>query len=50
MHPFRFIKAHPLGFTASAATGMIAGPFALNFLRRTTGVGINLPSYKISRG
>ena len=44
MGPIRFIKAHPIGFILSAATGMIVGPWALSMVRNATGVGVSLPS------
>jgi hypothetical protein len=50
MHPIQFVKNHPVGFTVSALTGMVIGPWALSFLNRTTGVNINVPSYAVKRG
>lgn len=46
MHPFRFVKEHPVGFVTSAAVGMIAGPWALSLVSRYTGLSIGLPSYR----
>jgi hypothetical protein len=44
VRPIQFVKAHPLGFILSAATGMIVGPWALRMLNNATGVGVSLPS------
>ena len=45
MHPFRFVKEHPVGVIVSAAAGMMVGPWVLSLANRYTGVNINLPSY-----
>jgi hypothetical protein len=45
MHPLRFAKEHPVAVVTNMALGMIVGPWVLNMVRSTTGVGINLPRY-----
>ena len=44
MHPIGFVKNHPVGFLCSMAAGMIAGPWLVGTIQRTTGVGISLPN------
>jgi hypothetical protein len=44
MHPFSFIKAHPVAVIISAGAGMIAGPAVLGWINRTTGISVGLPS------
>lgn len=46
MHPIRFVKEHPVGFLASAAVGMIAGPWAMGIVTRYTGLSVGLPSFR----
>jgi hypothetical protein len=41
--PIKFIKYHPLGFTLSALTGMIVGPWVLNTIADKTGITLGLP-------
>lgn len=43
--PIKFIRYHPVGFTMSALAGMIAGPWALSILKRTTGISLGVPSF-----
>jgi hypothetical protein len=43
--PIQFVKEHPVGFVASAATGMIAGPWFLSMVSRFTGLSIGVPSF-----
>lgn len=45
MRPITFIKEHPVGFFASAATGMIAGPWFVSMVARFTGISIGVPSF-----
>lgn len=45
VRPITFVKEHPVGFIASAATGMIAGPWVLSMVSRFTGISIGVPSF-----
>jgi hypothetical protein len=45
MRPIQFVKEHPVGFIASAATGMIAGPWVLSLVTRFTGISIGVPTF-----
>jgi hypothetical protein len=46
VRPIAFVKDHPVGFIASAAVGMIAGPWVLSTITRFTGVSVGLPSFR----
>ena len=45
MHPVSYVKAHPAATVVTFALGMMIGPWVLSTVSRTTGVGVNLPSY-----
>jgi hypothetical protein len=45
VRPITFVKEHPVGFVASAAVGMIAGPWVLSTITRFTGISVGLPSF-----
>jgi hypothetical protein len=43
--PIGYVKSHPVGTVLTFAAGMMFGPWLFSLLGRTTGVGINLPTY-----
>jgi hypothetical protein len=45
MRPFSYVKTHPTATVVTFALGMMIGPWVLNTVNRTTGVGVSLPKY-----
>lgn len=42
--PIGYVKAHPTATVVTFALGMIAGPWLMGMIAKTTGVDISLPS------